>query len=243
MGRRGLGRAPNEPSPSGVRRQWPGTGTQSFLGTAGFVPRVSDLCLLRCAGEVKLCDFGRAQCARDGAPLNRDVCIDRPLEVLFPTLPFTPAVDVWSLGCVAMELLLMSPVFSPVGLGCRQRATQAMELCQALGDPAPEELPVLQRLGLPGPRGYGKRPFLHRLPRDPLGELVQQVMRYTPALRVTPGHALAHRAMAGLWKGRAGLPPWWACPETLLQFGPAELERMAPEVHICIAARKGVGPV
>ena len=58
-------------------------------------------------------------------------------ELLFASRSYTPALDVWSAGCVLAELLELSPLF--------QGTTDIDQLCRVvdvLGSPSLDEWPV-----------------------------------------------------------------------------------------------------
>ena len=62
---------------------------------------------------LKLCDFGSAKVLAPGEPNISYICSRyyRAPELIFGATHYTPAIDVWSVGCVAAELLLGAPLF------------------------------------------------------------------------------------------------------------------------------------
>ena len=62
---------------------------------------------------VKLCDFGSAKILVAGEPNVSYICSRyyRAPELIFGSTDYTVAIDVWSQGCVAAELLLGAPLF------------------------------------------------------------------------------------------------------------------------------------
>jgi serine/threonine protein kinase len=87
------------------------------------------------AVQIKLVDFGSA--CFEGMPVCNGAYVQsrfyRSPEVLLG-LPFTHAIDMWSLGCVAAELYLGQPVFQ----GCSEQ-DQIHRILQTLG-PAPRSM-------------------------------------------------------------------------------------------------------
>ena len=70
--------------------------------------------LLNQNGEVKVADFGFAKFKRRGA-LETDYISTRwyrAPEILLKKLDYSFPVDIFALGCVAAELLRLSPLFS-----------------------------------------------------------------------------------------------------------------------------------
>ena len=62
---------------------------------------------------LKLCDFGSAKSLQPGEPSVSYICSRyyRAPELIFGSTEYTTAIDVWSAGCVAAELLLGHPLF------------------------------------------------------------------------------------------------------------------------------------
>ena len=64
-------------------------------------------------GYPVLCDFGSAKVLVKGEPNISYICSRyyRAPELIFGATDYTPAIDVWSVGCVIAELLLGQPLF------------------------------------------------------------------------------------------------------------------------------------
>lgn len=62
---------------------------------------------------LKLCDFGSAKRVVKGEVNVSYICSRyyRAPELIFGATDYTPAIDVWSAGCVIAELLLGQPLF------------------------------------------------------------------------------------------------------------------------------------
>jgi serine/threonine protein kinase len=62
---------------------------------------------------LKICDFGSAKRLIKGEPNVSYICSRyyRAPELIFGCTEYTPAIDVWSVGCVVAELMLCQPIF------------------------------------------------------------------------------------------------------------------------------------
>lgn len=161
-------------------------------------------------GAFKHADFGLAR--PYGSPLRP---YTQPVVTLYYRAPelllgcgeYGPAVDVWSLGCVAAELLLGRTLFQPSGAGGRDGDVAQMDaISRLLGPVCEERWPGCSRLkGLRAMRyahaGAGLRSLL---PPPGIGfdnsqrvsaagiELLQGMLAYDPSQRLTADKALAH---------------------------------------------------
>ena len=81
---------------------------------------------------LRLCDFGSAKRLVRGEPNVSYICSRyyRAPELIFGATEYTPAIDVWSCGCVAAEMLLGQPLF-PGESG----VDQLVEIIKVLGTP------------------------------------------------------------------------------------------------------------
>ncbi|KAF2555279.1 hypothetical protein F2Q68_00013137 [Brassica cretica] len=63
--------------------------------------------------QLKICDFGSAKVLVKGEPNVSYICSRyyRAPELIFGASEYTPAIDIWSTGCVMAELLLGQPLF------------------------------------------------------------------------------------------------------------------------------------
>ena len=85
---------------------------------------------------LKLCDFGSAKRLIKGEPNVSYICSRYywAPELIFGCTDYTPAIDVWSVGCVIAELLLGQPLF-PGESG----VDQLVEIIKVLGTPTREQ--------------------------------------------------------------------------------------------------------
>lgn len=81
---------------------------------------------------LRICDFGSAKRVQKGEMNVSYICSRyyRAPELIFGATEYTPAIDVWSIGCVIAELLLGQPLF-PGESG----VDQLVEIIKVLGTP------------------------------------------------------------------------------------------------------------
>ncbi|TFK75872.1 Pkinase-domain-containing protein [Pluteus cervinus] len=88
-------------------------------------------------GELKLADFGLArfyQKRRSADYTNRVITLwYRPPELLFGATVYGPEVDMWSAGCIMLELFTKKPVFQGM-----DEINQLSAIYKLLGTPTPE---------------------------------------------------------------------------------------------------------
>ena len=86
---------------------------------------------------LKLCDFGSAKRLLKGEVNVSYICSRyyRAPELIFGATDYTPAIDVWSCGCVIAELLLGQPLF-PGESG----VDQLVEIIKVLGTPTRDQI-------------------------------------------------------------------------------------------------------
>jgi len=157
--------------------------------------------------DVKLCDFGSAKMLVKGEPNVAYICSRyyRAPELVFEATEYTTAIDVWSLGCVMAELLLGNPLF-PGDSG----VDQLIEIIKILGTPTREEIQAMNPNHTPfkfpqiKPHPWSKV-FRNKAPQNAI-DLVSQLLRYEPKLRLDPFDALCHPFFDELREPNARLP-------------------------------------
>lgn len=97
-------------------------------------------------GILKLADFGLARSFsndQNGQPLtNRVITLwYRPPELLMGSTKYTPAVDMWSVGCIFAELLNGKPI-----LPGRNESEQFHKICELCGSPDETNWPRVSQL-------------------------------------------------------------------------------------------------
>ncbi|OMJ86683.1 hypothetical protein SteCoe_11769 [Stentor coeruleus] len=146
-------------------------------------------------GCVKLADFGLARTYQIPLrPYTHEVVTlwYRAPEILLGTLEYSSALDVWSLGTIFLELLTKSPFF--VG---DSEIDQLYKIFRILGTPNEKMWPGVSKLRdykrtFPNWSATNLRTCLHNV--DVAGlDLLQRMLNYDPAARITAKEALAHQ--------------------------------------------------
>jgi serine/threonine protein kinase len=138
-------------------------------------------------GILKLIDFGLARFFAlpmpQYTPGVQTLCYRAP-ELLFQTVPYTTAIDVWSVGCVIAEMVRGRPLFggtdSPLDLFHR--------MVEVLGTP---DSPISPSVTVPEAAG---KPMAEILGSDDvyLCDLLLNLLCYNPARRISALDALRH---------------------------------------------------
>ncbi|CAM9928275.1 unnamed protein product, partial [Ectocarpus fasciculatus] len=142
---------------------------------------------------LKLCDFGSAKILVRGEPNVSYICSRyyRAPELIFGSTDYTCAIDTWSLGCVAAELLLGEPLF-PGDSG----VDQLVEIIKVLGTPTREEIRAMNynysEFKFPQIKAHPwKGVFRSRTPPEAL-DVVSKMLAYDPLKRVKPLEVCSH---------------------------------------------------
>lgn len=152
--------------------------------------------LINREGQLKLADFGLARAF--GIPVRsytHEVVTlwYRAPDVLMGSRRYSTPVDIWSVGCIMAEMANGRPLIAGTSEG-----DQLGRIFKLLGTPLVQEYPEIVDLPeypnlnfpqYPPPRNFGS--LAPRL--DTLGvDLLQQMLRYNPASRITAQDALLH---------------------------------------------------
>eukprot|EP00698_Gefionella_okellyi_P021746 TRINITY_DN711_c0_g1_i1.p1 TRINITY_DN711_c0_g1~~TRINITY_DN711_c0_g1_i1.p1 ORF type:complete len:330 (-),score=56.04 TRINITY_DN711_c0_g1_i1:426-1415(-) len=148
-------------------------------------------------GMLKLCDFGLArpfgQQTRAYTPRVVTLWYRAP-ELLLGDPRYSPAIDMWSLGCIFAELLLHKPL-----LAGKSDPEQVDLICRLLGTPTERvwpgvsQLPHLASGQLKLPH-YAHNTLRQRVPQLSAAgyDLLSKLLSYDPDKRPTVAEALAH---------------------------------------------------
>ncbi|KAK9127243.1 hypothetical protein Syun_016040 [Stephania yunnanensis] len=151
--------------------------------------------------DLKICDFGLARTASESNIMTEYVVTRwyRAPELLLSSSDYTAAIDVWSVGCIFMELMNRKPLFPG-----RDTSHQMRLLTELLGTPSEAELGFVNNENVKRyisqlkkyPRQSLARVFPH-VNRDAI-DLIEKMLIFDPAKRITVEEALAHPYLESL---------------------------------------------
>ena len=145
--------------------------------------------------ELKLCDFGSAKKLVKGEP-NVSYISSRPYrapELIFGATEYTPAIDIWSAGCVIAELVIGQPIFAG-----ESSLDQIVEIIKVLGTPNKQQIQAMNpeyteyRFPVIKQQAWSKVFEKYHMPEDFL-DLIDKMLLFDPYKRTKPFHLLGHR--------------------------------------------------
>ncbi|KAL2331271.1 hypothetical protein Fmac_018852 [Flemingia macrophylla] len=168
--------------------------------------------------KLKVCDFGLARVAFSDTPTTTfwtdyvatrwyrapELCgrtIDLSWKLILSVLQYTPAIDIWSIGCIFAEVLTGKPLFPGKSV-----VHQLDLITDLLGTPPPETIVGVRndkaRKYLIEMRKKSPVPFEQKFPNaDPSAlRLMQRLLAFDPKDRPTAQEALADPFFKGLAK-------------------------------------------
>ncbi|TXG73945.1 hypothetical protein EZV62_002524 [Acer yangbiense] len=157
--------------------------------------------LLNANCDLKICDFGLARTTSETDFMTEYVVTRwyRAPELLLNCSEYTAAIDIWSVGCILMEIIRREPLFP--GKDYVQQLTLITEL---LGSPDDSDLGFLRS---DNARKYvkqlphvPKQPFAVKFPNlSPVAiDLAEKMLVFDPAKRITVEEALNHPFLSSL---------------------------------------------
>ncbi|MCO5607072.1 hypothetical protein L7F22_061264 [Adiantum nelumboides] len=157
--------------------------------------------LLNANCDLKICDFGLARTTAESDFMTEYVVTRwyRAPELLLNCSEYTAAIDIWSVGCIFMEILNREALFPG-----RDYVQQLRLITELIGSPNDEDLGFLRNANT---QRYIKQ--LPRFERQPLAQkyphinaeaidLVDKMLVFDPAKRITVEAALSHPYLASL---------------------------------------------
>ncbi|EPS58802.1 hypothetical protein M569_16010, partial [Genlisea aurea] len=182
-------------------------------------------------GKIKLCDFGLARVAFDDTPSTKfwtDYIATRWYRA--PELcgsfasKYTPAIDIWSIGCIFAEVLTRKPLFPG-----KNMMNQMDLITDVLGTPSTDTISRVKneraKTLLMAMRKKKPIPLAEKIPdADPSAvKLLQRLLSFDPNDRPTADEALTDPYFKGLAKSEIEEPSCQPFPRSEFEF---ELRKM-----------------
>ena len=150
-------------------------------------------------------------------------------ELIFGATDYSTAIDVWSCGCVAAELLIGQPLFQG-----ESGVDQLVEIIKVLGTPSREEIfamnPHYTEFKFPQIKAHPWSKVFHKhMPADAVA-LVAALLQYAPGQRLGALGVCAHSFFDELRAPGMRLPSGQP-PPPLFNFRAGELEGAPPELR------------
>ncbi|KAF3493373.1 hypothetical protein DY000_02056652 [Brassica cretica] len=147
--------------------------------------------LLNANGELKICDFGHARVASDAMTEYVGTRWYRAPELLLNSSAYTSAVDVWSVGCIFLQMMTRTPLFPG-----SDRENQIRLILELIGSPTEDDI---------GSLNESAKQYLRTLPRFDRQSffvkfrevsfsavsLLEKMLKFDPRKRISVEDALA----------------------------------------------------
>ncbi|KAK3009548.1 hypothetical protein RJ639_013778, partial [Escallonia herrerae] len=157
--------------------------------------------LLNANCDLKICDFGLARTTSETDSMTEYVVTRwyRAPELLLNCSEYTAAIDIWSVGCILMEIMKREPLFPG-----KDYVQQLGLITELLGSPEDSDLGFLRsdnaRRYLKQLPHFPKRPFAQKFPNvSPTAiDLAERMLVFDPSKRITVEEAMNHPFLSGL---------------------------------------------
>ncbi|WCJ41125.1 hypothetical protein M5689_022009 [Euphorbia peplus] len=157
--------------------------------------------LLNADCDLKICDFGLARTTSETDFMTEYVVTRwyRAPELLLNCSEYTAAIDIWSVGCILMEILRREPLFPG-----KDYVQQLAFITELLGSPDDSDLGFLRsdnaRKYIKQLPQFPKQPFAHKFPDvSPVAlDLAERMLYFDPSKRITIEEALNHPYLSSL---------------------------------------------
>ncbi|XP_043696614.1 mitogen-activated protein kinase homolog NTF6-like [Telopea speciosissima] len=157
--------------------------------------------LLNANCDLKICDFGLARTTSETDFMTEYVVTRwyRAPELLLNCSEYTAAIDIWSVGCVFMEIIKREPLFPG-----KDYIQQLRLITELLGSPEDSDIGFLRS---DNARKYvkqlpwvPKQPFSKKFPKVPrlAIDLAEKMLVFDPSKRITVDEALNHPYLSSL---------------------------------------------
>ncbi|KAE8694920.1 Mitogen-activated protein kinase-like protein MMK1 [Hibiscus syriacus] len=144
--------------------------------------------------DLKICDIGLARVTSKSDFMTEYVVTRwyRPPELLLSSSNYTAAIDIWSVGCIFLELIDRKPLFPG-----KNHVQQLRLLLELIGTPLEAEMEFLNEKAKKYIRKlpiYPRQSFAEKFPNVyPLAiDLVEKMLTFDHKVRITVEDALAH---------------------------------------------------
>ncbi|KAE8700847.1 Mitogen-activated protein kinase-like protein NTF6 [Hibiscus syriacus] len=159
--------------------------------------------LLNANCDLKICDFGLARTTSETDFMTEYVVTRwyRAPELLLNCSEYTAAIDIWSVGCILMEIIRREPLFSG-----KDYVQQLGLITQLLGSPEDSDLGFLRsdnaRKYVKQLPCFPKQPFAEKFPDlSPVAiDLAEKMLVFDPSKRITVDEALNHPYLSSLYE-------------------------------------------